>query len=143
MILIGAAGLVDRQPLKRMKRYVWGHLAKIGGSLKKKPWARRFVYFLIRERDYQQASPIMRQTMANLISEDLRPVLGRIKTKTLLIWGAGDRETPLYLGRELAHKLPHARLKVIAGARHAPHASHTREVLTLILTFLKGKFSHG
>jgi pimeloyl-ACP methyl ester carboxylesterase len=137
LILIGAAGLVDRQPLKRLKRYVWGNLAQAGKRLKKNQTARRLVYALIRERDYQEATPVMRQTMANLINEDLRPDLGRVKTKTLLIWGDGDRDTPLYLGRELKQRLSQAQLQVIAGARHAPHVSHTDEVAALINEFLK------
>ena len=51
---------------------------------------------------------------------DLRPLLARISTPTLLLHGEHDRLMPLAAAQGLAQQLPDARLEVIAGAAHAP-----------------------
>ncbi len=136
VILIGSAGVKDRKWYKVLKRDLVGLGAKIGGRLKKNPRARRWLYKLLRERDYYQATTVMKKTMANLIGGDLREKLSTISEQTLLIWGTEDKMTPLYLGREMAEKMPRATLKIIKGARHVPQFTHKEETMELIKEFL-------
>ena len=44
---------------------------------------------------YLKLSPIMKETMKNVISEDLASIFPLIKTEAILIWGAKDKITPL------------------------------------------------
>lgn len=51
---------------------------------------------------------------------DLRPLLPRIVTPTLLIHGERDPLMPLPAAQWLAQHLPEAQLEIITGAAHAP-----------------------
>ncbi|NCB48987.1 MAG: alpha/beta hydrolase, partial [Clostridia bacterium] len=86
---------------------------------------------------YYQADAIMQKTMANLLSEDLRGKLALIKAEVLLIWGENDQMTPLHLGKEMAAKIPQAKLAIIKGARHVPQITNWQETMQVIANFLK------
>ena len=60
-------------------------LDKLGEKMKK----------YIGSRDYKAASPIMRQTLVNVVNEDLASYARRIEEPTLLIWGENDTEAPV------------------------------------------------
>ena len=49
----------------------------------------------IGSRDYKAASPIMRQTLVNVVNEDLSTYARQIEEPTLLIWGENDTESPV------------------------------------------------
>lgn len=136
VVLIDSAGLVDRRWHKVLKRDFFGLCAKLGKKLKNQPQLRKLVYKILRERDYYQADAIMQKTMANLLSEDLRTQLTLIKPEVLLIWGENDQMTPLQLGKEMAKKIPRARLQIIKGARHVPQITNLTETIRIITDFL-------
>ncbi len=137
VILIDSAGLIDRRWHKVLKRDFFGLCAKLGKRLKNQPQIRKLVYKILRERDYYQADAIMQKTMANLLSEDLRGKLALIKAEVLLIWGENDQMTPLHLGKEMAAKIPQAKLAIIKGARHVPQITNWQETMQAIANFLK------
>jgi pimeloyl-ACP methyl ester carboxylesterase len=59
------------------------------------------------------------RTMARAMAEaDLRDVLPRIEVPTLLLYGDGDRRSPLSLAEELAAGIPGSRLVVLPRAGH-------------------------
>lgn len=68
--------------------------------------------------DYKAATPLMRQTLQNVVGRDLRPGMNRIRSETLLIWGDRDTATPLSDGREMERLIPGAGLAVIKNAGH-------------------------
>lgn len=68
--------------------------------------------------DYKAATPVMRQTMQNVLPLDLRPRMGAIRASTLLIWGDRDADTTLEAGREMEKRIPGAGLAVIRNAGH-------------------------
>lgn len=68
--------------------------------------------------DYRAASPLMRQTLVKLVSEDLTPLMPLVRQPALLIWGTEDRDTPLSHARIFAEKLPDAGLVEVPGAGH-------------------------
>jgi 3-oxoadipate enol-lactonase len=55
-----------------------------------------------------------------LASLDLSPVLGNIKSETLVMAGSEDATTPPALARELAAKIPNAKFRVLEGCGHCP-----------------------
>ena len=87
----------------------------------------------IRASDYANATPEMRKTMSNLVAVDLGGILHSIKCPTLIIWGAGDTTTPLADGELMHRGIPQSRMRVISGARHGPHITHTKEIADLIV----------
>ncbi len=73
----------------------------------------------IGSRDYKAASPIMRQTLVNVVNEDLSNYARKIKVPTLLVWGEEDREAPVSDARELEKIMCDAALIVLPGTHYA------------------------
>lgn len=68
--------------------------------------------------DYRTASPILRQTLINVVNQDLLDHAKRVSVPTILIWGDDDQETPLWMGRKLEAAIPDAALIIYEGAGH-------------------------
>lgn len=136
VVLLDSAGVKDLRCHVVLKRDLMGLLSRCGRGLKKNKWLRKMVYKVVRERDYYQAEPVMQKTMANMLAEDLRGKLRTVEKETLLVWGENDQMTPLCLGREMAAKMPRARLVMIAGARHTPQFTHLEETVAAVTDFL-------
>lgn len=122
--------------LRRLKRDVFRSVTKLFGGMARSERLRKFVYKVIRESDYQRASPNMRRTMSNLVSADLRKVLHRITAPTLVVWGAGDKVTTLKDGEAIHRGIRGSKMLVIPDARHSPHITHPQHVADALLTFI-------
>lgn len=79
---------------------------------------RRFYNRRFGSEDYQRASPVMRQTLINIVNEDLLDQAKRVAIPTILFWGDNDQETPLWMGEKLEAAIPDAALIVQKGAGH-------------------------
>ena len=73
----------------------------------------------IGSRDYKAASPIMRQTLVNVVNEDLSKYAREIEEPTLLIWGEQDTEAPLNDAKQLEKIMIDAALIVLPGTHYA------------------------
>lgn len=73
----------------------------------------------IGSRDYKAASPIMRQTLVNVVNEDLSIYARQIEEPTLLIWGEQDTEAPLQDAKDLEKIMIDAALIVLPGTHYA------------------------
>ena len=132
LVLIDSAGIRPNGFVIRAKRFVFKTLAKFGKKINSSEKLRSMIYKLARERDYPDATPQMRETMANLISVDLKPELAKINTPTLIIWGEKDKSTPLADGIIMNKNIKGSKLHIIKGARHSPQFTHTEEVVNII-----------
>lgn len=138
LILIASAGIYHDELSIKIKRLVFGSAAKIGKKLSSSERLRNLLYKIVREDDYENATPAMRQTMVNLINSDknLCKHLEKIKIPTLIIWGRNDKVTPLSDG-ELMHKLiKNSTFTIIKDARHSPQFTNAREVTELIYEYI-------
>ncbi len=68
--------------------------------------------------DYNNATPIMRQTLVKVVNEDLKPLISKINCPTLIIWGDNDTATPIDDARQMEQLIPDAGLVVCEGAGH-------------------------
>ena len=68
--------------------------------------------------DYQNASAVMRQTLVQIVNEDLLAYAARVSVPTILVWGDVDQDTPLWMGRALEKTIPDAAIIVHEGAGH-------------------------
>lgn len=64
--------------------------------------------------------PTLARATYQLVKTDMKPVLERVRAKTLIVWGENDPCVPLDLAYELTHLLPCTALAVIKGAGHVP-----------------------
>ncbi len=133
LILIASAGVIHKDLKTRAKKTFFKWLAKAGKLLAPSEKLKKILYTFARERDYYQASPIMKQTMINLISVDMVPLLVDINIPTLLVWGEKDRVTPLSDGQTMQAALPKAKLVTLPAAKHAPQFSHPQETAAIIV----------
>lgn len=137
LILVDSAGLIDKRLKVRVKRSVFAAAAKMGKKLTKRGGlGEKILYKLARESDYRQATPVMKETMQNLIGVDLAEAAKKVKLPTLIIWGEDDSYTPLFQGREMFGLIAGAKLKIIKGAGHSPHFTHEPEVRRALVEFL-------
>lgn len=88
----------------------------------------------IGSRDYKAASPIMRQTLVNVVNEDLSKFAREIEEPTLLIWGTNDTEAPLNEAKELEKIMMDAALITLPGTHYA-YLENLPRVVTILDNF--------
>ncbi len=135
LILVDAAGIVHNELPLRMKRAVFGFIAKAGKIFAGIPYARKIFYRLIGARDYEQAPVNMRKTMKNLISVDLTDRLSQITVPTLIVWGEMDTATPASDAYVMHKHIAASELTTIPDAAHSPHKTHPDIVADEIARF--------
>ena len=139
LILIDSAGIRPKSLLAQLKRGTFWVAAKVGKIFSQSEQLRKILYTLAREHDYQSASPILRQTMAQVLKADVTRDLPKIHCSTLIIWGSDDRVTPLSLGQIFHILIPKNQFQVIVGARHSPQFTAVEEVTKIISQFVESE----
>ena len=88
----------------------------------------------IGSRDYKAASPIMRQTLVEVVNEDLSKYAREIEEPTLLIWGDQDTEAPVKDARELEKIMIDAALIILPGSHYA-YLENIERVINILDNF--------
>lgn len=136
VILTGCAGLVQpktasaklRTSFLKVGKKVFG---KISPELEEK------IKQCVGSDDYRAATPVMRETLVNLVNEDLRGELPKIQQPCLLLWGENDDQTPLADGKLMANLIPDAGLVVFPHSSHFAFLENRERFKTIIKTFLE------
>ena len=68
--------------------------------------------------DYKALSPQLKKTFVNIVQTNLEAFAKTIYTKTLLIWGKKDDQTPLYMAKRLEKYLKNCKLEFIENGGH-------------------------
>lgn len=136
LFLCAAAGI--RHP-RHFKRIIGLTLAKVGavvfsipGLRSLQPTAKKLLYKLVRVHDYENASPIMRQTLINVSQEDLRPLLSSIEVPTDIFWGTEDGMTPISDASIMHDAIKGSRLHTYSGVGHRVHRDKAKEIAEVI-----------
>ena len=106
-------------------------------AIKKLPGLDKFGEYMkkyIGSRDYKAASPIMRQTLVEVVNEDLSKYAREIEEPTLLIWGENDTEAPLNDARDLEKIMIDAALIVLPGTHYA-YLENISRVISILENF--------
>ncbi len=143
IILMDAAGIKPKKTFKQKWRQKQFKTIKWALSL---PIIKNYTKDLLESArnhygsaDYRNASPVMRQTLVNLVNMDLCHLMGNIKSPTLLIWGDRDTATPLSDGQTMEKLIPDAGLCVINGGSHFSFIDDPGRVNLILRSFLGGK----
>ena len=136
LILIDSAGIYHNELRLRLKRLIFKLAAKAGKKITSSEKMKNLLYKIAGESDYKDLDDKTKQTMINLISVDLKPILPQIKIPTLIIWGADDRITPLSDGILMNELIKNSELKIIKNARHSPQFTDAEEVSEIITKYL-------
>ena len=89
----------------------------------------------IGSRDYKAASPIMRQTLVQVVNEDLSEFAKQIEGPTLLIWGDHDDGAPLEEAKILEGLMYDAALIVLPGTHYA-YIEYLSQVIAILNNFI-------
>ncbi len=140
LILCSSAGIKPKQSLKRKALF---YFARIGDYLfsqkplrKFKNGARNVLYQAIRQKDYFKAKGTMRDTIKNILAEDLVDCLPKIKAKALIIWGKEDRMVPIKYAYITEEKIPNSKLIILSKIGHSPHLENPEKLAKEILQFI-------
>ena len=87
--------------------------------------------------DYNALSEEMRKTFVKVISEDLSPLLPRIRASTLLVWGENDQDTPLWMGQKMEKEIADAGLVVFENDDHYAYLRQWPRFVRVVQAFLK------
>ena len=137
LVLTGAAGI--KHPLTQRQQFFF-YLSKIGKKVfgilllqGLERYAKKFLYVIVREKDYAGASPRMKEIMKNVLAEDLTSQLGEIKIPIILIWGENDHSTPLADGELMYNMIEGSSLFIIKEANHSAVYNNAEEFAGIFL----------
>jgi pimeloyl-ACP methyl ester carboxylesterase len=71
-------------------------------------------------------------------TDEIEPLLGRVAVPTAVIWGEEDGWIAVERGRDLARRIPRAKLEVLPGAGHLAQLDEPEKVSGLIAAHLGG-----
>jgi len=69
-------------------------------------------------------------------TDEIEPLLGRVEAPTLVVWGERDPWIPVERGRELARRIPGARLEVLPAGGHLVQEDEPEELAGLLAAHL-------
>jgi pimeloyl-ACP methyl ester carboxylesterase len=138
LILVNSAGV---PPPRSPKNYFKVSLAKVAKFFGKRLGragraVQNRLYLAIQSKDYSNAGPL-RGTFVKIVNEDVTPLLPRIESPTLVIWGENDKDTPLSSGRFMQKLIPGAELFVLRNAGHFSYIDQFGKFCLLSEKFLR------
>lgn len=144
LYLCAAAGI--RHP-RHFKRIVGLTLAKTGsfflsipGLKLLQPLGKKLLYKLVRVHDYEQASPVMRQTLINVSKVDITPLLSEIVIPTDIFWGEEDGMTPFSDALIMNKKIKGSTLHRYPAVRHRVHRDRAPDIAAIIKKTLQAPY---
>ena len=147
MVLIDSAGLIPKRKLKYyIKVYSFKALKFIYKSLLfwiGEDQRMGKLYKIFGSKDYKDAEGIMRKILVRVVNEDLKPILKKIQSPTLLIWGDKDTATPLYMGRIMEKEIPDSGLVILEGTGHYSYLEDYSKFSIILKAFLLDENTKG
>jgi pimeloyl-ACP methyl ester carboxylesterase len=140
IILVDSAGIRPQRPpkyhlkiaLSRIGKFLGKYGGRIGQTIRKS------IYDRIGSKDYNSAGPL-RDTFVRVVNEDQTDMLQHIKSPTLLVWGADDKDTPLTSAEKMQKLIPNASLVVIENAGHFSYIDNPHKFHLIVKKFLRDK----
>ena len=130
IVLFGSPCVREERELPLSVKILKG-IKKLPGMDKIGEFAKNF----IGSRDYKAASTIMRQTLVDVVNEDLSKYAKEIDCPTLLIWGENDTEAPVEDAKILEGIMVDAALIVLPGTHYA-YIENLGQVVNILNNFI-------
>lgn len=89
--------------------------------------------------DYNNASPIMKETLVKLVNEDLTDKIAKISAPTLLIWGDKDTATPLSDAKIMNKNIKDSGLVIYENCSHFSFVENKEKTILVFKSFLNIK----
>lgn len=144
IILVSAAGIKSKPAVYKKILFFFAQLIRVL-KIEEIPlisgvyiFLRKLFYrYILRKTDYLQATGFLKDTIKNVLTEDLTLLLEKISTPTLIIWGKKDKITPLKDAFLMKEKIKDSKIELIDSADHAVHLQEPERLAELIINFIK------
>ena len=144
LILTGAAGVKAPSTGKASKKTTTYKRLKACAELLRKTkvfagLADRWNEALVQKygsKDYAALDPEMRKTFVAVVNYDQTEKLPQIRNSTLLVWGDGDADTPLWMGQKMEKEIPDSALIVLEGGTHFAYLEQIGRFNAIARSFL-------
>lgn len=138
LLLTGAAGIRPKRPPAYYAKVGGAKVGRVAAAVGGPPGRRLQARIRrnVASADWLAASEQMRGTFRKVIAEDLTPRLPDLAAPTLLVWGANDEDTPVWMGERMEQLIPDAALIVLPGAGHYAYADRAAHFNRIALHFL-------
>ncbi len=124
-ILIDSAGMKPKRSLKfRLKKVRYKLYKKMGKNLQG-----------FASSDYLALPQNMRGTFSNIVSTHLENYAKASNSRTLIIWGEKDAETPLYMAKRLNKYIRKSKLEILTNAGHFSFTDCPLQFFALVKKF--------
>lgn len=147
IVLVDSAGIKPRRTFKYYyKVYTFKIAKKIINLLYKKEKAKDIVEKMIHKKgsaDYNSSTPVMRAVMSRCVNEDLRNIMGKIKSPTLLIWGDKDTATPLRDAKIMQKHIPDSGIVTFDGCGHYSFLDNPIGFKAVLREFFKDEMTNS
>ena len=87
--------------------------------------------------DYRASSNVLKETLKNIVNEDLTELLPKICVPTLIFWGTLDTATPISDGRKMKKLIPNSGLIEYTGSSHFSYLENLNNFNAVVNEFLK------
>ena len=133
LVLTGSAGLKSRFNLKRYIKKTFFKVFKkvIPDDVKQKFYS----------PDYLKCDPVMRVSFKYIVNYDLFSAYKSVNSETLIIFGAIDRETPIFMAKKQFKLIKNSRLCFIKGTGHFCFIDRADAFNQTVFAFLMGKLN--
>jgi len=96
-----------------------------------------FYKYILRRTDYYNTKGYLRDTIKNILAEDLSQRLDKITPPTLIIWGKADRVTPIQDAYLMKEKIKNSKLELLERVGHTPYLETPIKLAQLINKFIE------
>lgn len=137
LILVDSAGVYHSQLPIRLKRFLFGSVARYGKKFTSSAGVKKLLYKLARTKDYNDADDLLKKTLINLWESDKKKIYSQINVPVSIIWGENDTTTPLKDAKLIRSSIKDSELFIIPNSRHAPQFTNTKEFVNIISKILR------
>ncbi|HEX2051954.1 MAG TPA: alpha/beta hydrolase [Actinomycetota bacterium] len=136
LVLVGSSGLRTPPSLRARAKRVASRAGRAAGRLGPPGRALRdAVYRRVASQDYRDAGAL-RPVLVTVVNEDLRDMLPRVRSSTLLVWGTQDDAVPVAHARTMERLIPDAGLVLFEGAGHFAYLDEPERFCRVVRHFL-------
>ena len=142
LILIDSAGVKPKRPLKYYcKIYTFKLYKRLLPLFAGKARAEKLIEQYrssAGSSDYSSAQGVMRNILIKVVNEDLKHLMPKIDSPTLLIWGENDTATPVKDAKIMERLIKNSGLVVLKNSGHFSFLDKAYDVNIIIDNFLNG-----
>lgn len=133
IVLVDAAGINNPSPMKRMALVLAKLIKPLFAPDFMQP-LRKWFYVLIGSEYLDNLD--LSKVFSKVVSENLTPLLPKIKNETLIVWGGRDKTTPLYYARLMKKLISKSRLIIFEDAGHFSFIDEPTKFIEVLTEFL-------